>query len=194
MLAGFKCYVLSDSMCKFINDTRTVKFQCRGGATTYSCINLIESGFFTVSGCDLIIIHVGTNDIHKFSVEESTKWMKVVIKLIRRRNKGVKVVISAVLPRPVDYHLTIPGSGLTVEQKVGQLNRCFRALQTEIPLVGFTPSYKSFSHRGVVLTKLFKEKGWDKGLHLSPKGRTVIRNNFGQVAADYRKSIMLGVQ
>ena len=48
------------------------------------------------------IVHVGTNDIHSLKAEEIISCFRNLISVIRQKSH-TEIVMSAIIPRPVDY-------------------------------------------------------------------------------------------
>ena len=51
---------------------------------------------------DLVIVHVGTNDIANFQAKLVLTRLKKLVKLLKNSNPWLDVIISSILPRPVD--------------------------------------------------------------------------------------------
>jgi hypothetical protein len=61
--------LISDSLCKFVNNCNQLYVQAYPGAIVSSLIRDIESGLVRVKGFKIIILHVGTNNLEHTAVE-----------------------------------------------------------------------------------------------------------------------------
>jgi hypothetical protein len=52
-----------------------------------------------------IILHLGTNDVQKYSVDVITCKFRNLIYSVSRKNPDINILISSVLPRPTDVHI-----------------------------------------------------------------------------------------
>ena len=90
-------------MCKYFPDLKNTDVQAFGGLTTQRLKWKIEQGHFNLDQYCNIIIHVGTNDVFHISSDIFYENMVSVVQEILRLNRACKVILSSILPRPVDY-------------------------------------------------------------------------------------------
>ena len=66
--------------------------------------NRIKSGEVNLSPFDYIIVHVGTNNIdNRDSFDDIIADYGNLIPTIKKKKRSIRIVISAILPRPVDH-------------------------------------------------------------------------------------------
>lgn len=115
------------------------------------------------------IIHVGTNDINsqdQLSVDQIISYFNNLITVIRDIS-DTYIVISSILPRPVDYSKT--------GGKVKLVNQRLEAKCRERKCQ-FIRSYRPFFHGGKPVSEAFAVR--DGGLHLDFEGIRLLRNFF----------------
>ncbi len=59
-----------------------------------------------IESADMVIVHAGTNDIHKLSVDEFPAVLNNLFASIHLVKPTVKLLYSGILPRPVDFKET----------------------------------------------------------------------------------------
>lgn len=126
---------------------------------------------------DYVIIHVGTNDIYKLSHDQFPSSLNNLVAAISRVSNLIKPLISAIIPRPVDYGRT--------KDKVIKVNNKIKYF-CKIRKVPFVKTFRPFlDKRGHPLRHLFAIR--DGGLHLNSEGSRVLSNFFLQVVKSLRK-------
>ncbi|XP_060567834.1 uncharacterized protein LOC132726519 [Ruditapes philippinarum] len=151
---GPQVYILSDSIAKHVTDIRLTKVHPFPGINISRLTSKIENDPVLVSK-PFTIIHVGTNDINRFSEEEILSLFNNLISVIRAKS-STHIIISSILPRPVDHVLT--GS------KVKRINFLLKQKCLERK-VQFICSFRPFFKFGKPLRDLFAVR--DGGLHLN---------------------------
>jgi lysophospholipase L1-like esterase len=117
---------------------------------------------------------VGTNDVAGLEPEEFLAKYRNLLLAIRDKNSSIYIVISAILPRWIDFF----ARGDKVNFLNDQLKRLAievgdKFLSTETPFLTKGPRVERIPRY-----ELYNRK--DK-LHLSPKGERVLRRQFAQV-------------
>ena len=96
--------IIRDSICKFVNKTNRVLVQAFPGMTLQTLLNKLLNNVIKVSDFRIIIIHVGTNNIHDVSItaERFIILIKEIVQIIRLRNPSALIAVSGLVPRPCD--------------------------------------------------------------------------------------------
>ena len=129
--------ILCDSMLRHCNfKPFGVKYGI-GGATAQTFIDEFDSLVSNWNHYNLCIIHLGTNNISKDTARYVLPEIKSLTRLIQRENPNIKVLISGILPRPVDHSWT--GNVVT------RVNTALKIWTKSTPGVGFYPTYRSFT-------------------------------------------------
>ena len=129
--------------------------QLQGIATALCNRNLRPEGYAKV------ILLAGTNNVTVMQGDESAyaRELGCIIGLLRFYNPGVRIGISAILPRPCDH--------LQSEEWVEAANLAFEKVAKRLKCIYFNSAAYYFT-KGLVQTSLFQRSDW---LHLSPPGR-----------------------
>lgn len=160
-----KCTIISDSMAKYvtgINSTKVVPFP---GINVSRLTNKIRNGVVDMKS-KYVILHVGTNDVNTLTASEICSSFNDLITTIRQ-NYGCKILISSILPRPIDFEV----NGM----KIKEINKALERLCKERQ-IQFVPSYRPFLKEGLPRRDLFAI--WDGGLHLNLEGTRRLRHVF----------------
>ena len=112
---------------------------------------------------DIIIVHVGTNEINRTSVAHYKAGYCNLICLLKREFSHSRIAISAIIPRPVDHDKT--------GQKIVTINSELSKL-CERQHVDYIRSFKYLVERGRPRTELYAVK--DGGLHLNLEGSRLL--------------------
>ena len=110
---------------------------------------------------DLVVVHVGTNDITTLTPGQFRQAYEELIKGLKHKYGHPKVLASCVLPRPRDNNRTA--------SQVLAFNKVLQHLITTLDLHSVCKSYRNFMRGGQVLEYLFRD-----GLHLTGKGSTLL--------------------
>jgi lysophospholipase L1-like esterase len=105
-----------------------------------------------------IILHFGTNDVQKYSVDVITCKFRNLIYSVRRKNPDISILISSVLPRPTDFDI--------LGEKVVAINNRLVGICKE-EQVQFIKSFRRFLHQGKPKRDLFSIRD---ALHLNDAG------------------------
>ena len=99
-----KKLLLSDSICKHLGDLPGVTKKVVRGACIEDFGDLIMSGDLDIKGMDAILLHIGTNNLARnFDAHAVLIEMGSLIRLIKKINDKVHVVVSGILPRLIDF-------------------------------------------------------------------------------------------
>ncbi|KAL4230416.1 hypothetical protein ACF0H5_010798 [Mactra antiquata] len=114
------------------------------------------------------IIHVGTNDIAQdnMSVDNILSQFSSLIVLIRRLSR-TKIIISSILPRPIDLFFT--------ETKIKELNKRLK-IKCKERGVQFVASFHTFLKNAKPVKELYAVR--DGGLHLNYESTNKLRSEF----------------
>jgi len=112
------------------------------------------------------ILHVGTNDVNSLSEDEIISDFNNLIAIVRRVSNTF-LLVSSILPRPLDYEDT--------SDKVKNVNKQLKKLCGENH-VRFLHSYRPFFECGQPIRRLFAVR--DGGLHLNTAGQNKLCSFF----------------
>ena len=102
-----KKLLLEDSICKHLGDLPRVTKKVVRGACIEDFGDLIMSGDLEIKGMDAILLHVGTNNLARnFDAHAVLVEMGNLIRLIKKINDKVHIVVSGMLPRLVDFDIS----------------------------------------------------------------------------------------
>lgn len=73
------------------------------GANIMSLTQKIKYQKASIKPFTHVIIHVGTNDIHRLSIPKFFAAYTNMIAIIRQQSNSIKITLSSILPRPVDH-------------------------------------------------------------------------------------------
>jgi len=160
---------LSDSMLRGVRVGGRLDsdLYIRGGArvrdltaSVYYDNDQFGSRSISVVGYQVIIVHVGTNDVSngRTSVEISLD-IKELIDAVRRNNRNAVLVISGILYRPVDDDTTYA--------MVNATNAAISRVTDRFPGVLFLRSHTLFKSGHTLLDQLYDHSG----LHLNQAGQ-----------------------
>jgi lysophospholipase L1-like esterase len=76
------------------------------GATIAAITNHVQSHKASIARYDAVIFHVGTNDLCSKPVSELLALYTNLIAVTRKESKSIKIILSSILPRPVDFGQT----------------------------------------------------------------------------------------
>lgn len=131
------------------------------GANIYTIHQFLKDNKARVKKYTHLILHFGTNDIELCS-KLITQYYCNLLELITHNFSNIKIIMSAILPRPIDFDRT--------KQLVIETNNCLANLALKRN-VQFVKTYKQFVKQP---GSLYKRKCFCKyGLHLSYLGVSV---------------------
>ena len=126
---------------------------------------------------DVILLHVGTNDIVNKSEIVIMDDFTRLLKLIMTQNPGCTIVVSSVLPRIVDFDFTI--------HKIFFINQQLQQLCLQLG-IEFLYTFSSFvSNQLYPIRNLYAFR--DGGLHLNQNGSKILRLRFCQCISKFLK-------
>ena len=160
-----KVAILSDSIAKYVTGIRQAEVIAFPGINFSRLTRQIEKNPKLVEK-KFTIIHVGTNDIKNYTIEEMLSFFNNLITLIRSMS-STTIVFSSILPRPVDADETgekVKEVNLRIKQKCKDRN------------VQFLHSFRPFLKYGKPIRELFAVR--DGGLHLNNEGTRLLRSFF----------------
>jgi hypothetical protein len=99
--------VFTDSIGKYLEDIWYMELVAVRRARINSTKTMIKKEI-NLSLCSHIIIHLGTNDIVNSTTEKIIADFRELILLLKSTDSLVKIFISSILPRPVDFNYTGP--------------------------------------------------------------------------------------
>lgn len=160
--------LLSDSTCKHVNKIRGMDIYSIPGANIHIIHQFIKENSALFQKYTHLLLHVGTNDIgNGLSSNLIVQYYNNLFELVHTYCPKIKIVISAILPRPVDFEKT--------KNIVIDTNK-FLASSSLKRNALFVKTYKPFVQQP---GSLFKKKCFCKdGLHLSYLGVSLLRNFF----------------
>jgi len=102
-----KKLLLSDSICKHLGDLPGVTKKVVRGACIEDFGDLIMSGDLDLKGMDAVLLHIGTNNLARnYDARAVLIEMGSLIRLIKKINEKIHVVVSGILPRLIDFDLS----------------------------------------------------------------------------------------
>ena len=94
--------LFSNSIGKFINNNLHIHIIAFPGITTGRMFWKIKLGLINLSQYKTVTVHVGTNDFQRLPKENIGKTVAKLVKLITHKNQEAKIIISGIIPRPID--------------------------------------------------------------------------------------------
>lgn len=171
---SIRVQIVSDSMAKYVTGIRHTEVIPFPGININRLTNKIQNGLLSLDKA-FTIIHVGTNDIHSSNIGEILSAFNNLISVIRQKCP-TSILISAILPRPVDHQVT--------GHKVKLLNIRLKEL-CQNRQVRYLHTFRPFLKNGLPIRELFAIK--DQGLHLNLEGTRRLRQFFINTVAHLLK-------
>lgn len=163
---------MGDSIVKDLNRIEGVILKAFPGATIGKLSILISNGNINLQDFDYIIIHVGTNNIGKRDqFDNIISDYANLVAIIRRQKPTIRIIISSILPRPVDHNIT--------DMMIKKVNSYLKTVMSRDMNFKFICSYKAVSKFGTFRRYFFAKL--DKGLHLNTEGSNRLRYFFLRV-------------
>lgn len=164
-----KVTIVSDSIAKYITGIEGVSLQAFRGDTIGRLTNRLLSHQVKLEQFDHVIFHVGTNDIgNKASFDHMISDYGNLIGICRKVKPSINIIMSAILPRPVDHENT----DIMIKRVNGYLQRNMSKSMN----FRFLRTYRPFMYAGKVKRELFAKR--DGGLHLNTEGTNKLRYYF----------------
>jgi lysophospholipase L1-like esterase len=137
------------------------------GTTISRLAHLFWSKRISLEKFDFIIVHVGTNDVAQGrSVGSILSDYGNLIAAIRSVKRSISIIVSSILPRPVDQKIT--------DGVIFEINTNLRENISKDLSFKFVRSYRPFCFKGKVKRHLFAKL--DGGLHLNAEGTSHLRH------------------
>lgn len=162
--------ILCDSIGKYLDGMKDTVVQSFSGANLGYIKYVIDKEYIYLHEFDSfshVILHFGTNDIEKHSIEIILCKFRNLIYSVRNRNRDINILISSILPRPVDF--------VQLGYKVVQINKALIGICKD-EKISFIKSYRRFLFKGSPKRDLFAIK--DGGLHLNEAGVAQLKMCF----------------
>lgn len=164
-----KVVIVSDSIAKYVQGIEGVDLRSFPGDTISNIVHRLESNQVRLDNYDYILLHVGTNDInHKASFHEMLSDFGNLLGVIRKWKPTIKIIVSSILPRPVDYE--------TTDNPSRRINGYLETVMSKKMKFLFIKSYRPFMFGGKPRRELFAKR--DGGLHLNTEGTSRLRYYF----------------
>ena len=163
-------------MVKYVRYIPYTEVQSYPGATVEKLTEYVENGIAVTAAYQYIIIHIGTNNIKSSTVEDMILAYKALLSSVWGYNPKADILLSAILPRPVDF--------LILGDKVKLFNTKISSLATETKCT-FLKTYRPFLKFGRPIRELFAQR--DGGLHLNQAGTFRLVAFFKKVLVHKRK-------
>ena len=156
---------MSDSIAKYVDNIRNCEVRDFPGININSLANKIQARRLVLDK-EFTIFHVGTNNIKSHDVGEIKSCFNNLIS-VTRQHSNTKIVISAILPRPLDH--------TALGKKVKEVNRDLKSLCKDRH-VQFLHTFRPFLKNCQPIRELFAVN--DHGLHLNLEGVRRLRQFF----------------
>lgn len=164
-----KVTIVSDSIAKYVTGIEGVQLQSFSGDTISRLANRLSTGQVRLNKFDYVIFHVGTNDIARNApFEHIISDYGNLIGIARKIKPKINIIMSAILPRPVDHIKTDP--------LIRRVNSHILKNMTKHMNIRFFRTYRPFMYQGRIKRELFAKL--DGGLHLNTEGTNKLRNYF----------------
>lgn len=151
-----------------------VTLQAFRGDTIGRMTNRIRSGQVKLDDFDYVIFHVGTNDIgNKASFDNIVSDYGNLIGICRQAKPNINIIMSAILPRPVDHDKT--------DNIIRRINAYLCKNMSKSMNFKFIKTYRPFMYGGRVKRELFAKN--DGGLHLNSEGTNRLKYYFRRTIA-----------
>ena len=127
---------------------------------------------------DYVIFHVGTNDIdNRASYQAILSDFGNLIAICRKQKPAIKIIISAIIPRPRDHSDT----DSMIRSVKGYLQKTMSKRQN----FHFICTYKPYTYCGKVSVELYAKR--DLGLHLNTEGTNRLTHFFLKVISNLKR-------
>ena len=165
-----KVVIVSDSIAKHVQGIEGVDVKAFPGDSISKIGYRIDKNHVMLDKYDYILLHVGTNDIdRKASFHGMISDFGNLIGICRKQKPGIKIIISSIIPRPVDFDNT--------DNPSRRVNGYLEKFMSKKMNFLFIKSYRPFMYKGQPRIELFAPKN-DGGLHLNTEGTSRLRYYF----------------
>ena len=157
--------VLGDSIARRLPDMRDCDNMARGGETLGSLRMRLANGMIRVGQAQVIVMHVGTNDVaNGSSPRQIAASYDQVIKSIKHQNPRATIVVSAIVPRWLDDQDTGP--------VIASINKMLQENSDRVWNCLMVRSDKQFRCGGYIRREFYDQ---DR-LHLNARGSQRLRD------------------
>ena len=164
-----KVVIVSDSIAKHVQGIEGVDMRPFPGDTIAKIVRRLETKQVRLDKYDYILLHVGTNDIDdKVPFHNMISDFGNLLGVVRKLKPTIKIIISSILPRPVDYDNT--------DNPSRRVNGYLEKFMSKKMKFLFIKSYRPFMFGGKPRRELFAKR--DGGLHLNTEGTSRLRYYF----------------
>ena len=164
-----KVVIVSDSIAKHVQGIEGVDMRPFPGDTIAKIVRRLETKQVRLDKYDYILLHVGTNDIDdKVPFHNMISDFGNLLGVVRKLKPTIKIIISSILPRPVDYDNT--------DNPSRRVNGYLEKFMSKTMKFLFIKSYRPFMFGGKPRRELFAKR--DGGLHLNTEGTSRLRYYF----------------
>ena len=167
--------ILSDSILNFTYAPRDTEVIQVGGATIRKIAREVRSGRINLEHAKLCIVHAGTSDIGANEGGVIIPRYSDLIYELRKQNDQMQIVVSGILPRPVDYRETAQATKLA--------NKELRCWCSSKIYLHFNSTYRGYQRNNRPRFNLYAENG----LHLNWEGTEKAKNIMVNVIALWKK-------
>lgn len=162
--------VISDSICKYVNQLYDTEVHAYPGKRIEDIYHKILSKEIDVSKYWVIVIHASSNNLSDDTIENVLQYFRKIVDLIKRNNKYVHVVVSAIIPKLFDEE--------SLQKKRINWNNELRVM-CKATNCHFIETWKKFENFNQHLKRIvFMEELYTKkdGIHLNEAGTKVLKD------------------
>lgn len=159
----FKILIVGDSIVKYLHGWGDVTILPKPGKDIQRLSKELKTMGGYLKQFDMIVIHIGTNNIERDSQYAIEREFRFLIWDLRQMLPSVRIGLSCILPRPRDE------GNSYIRGKVIRVNNFMIKFAKQNAMVCLR-TYSPFLFRGYSIRKMFRD-----GLHLSPKGLRCLR-------------------
>ena len=148
--------IIADSIAKHPSGSEGVTLKIFCGPSIAKIASKIDAGEADLIPFDFVIIHAGTNDIDNRAPYNSIiSDYGNLVGICRKKKHSIQIVLSAILPRPVDHTI--------IDPMIRSINKHLREFMRKSRRFKFVCTYKPFMYAISIRVGLFAKR--DKGLH-----------------------------
>ncbi|CAC5377118.1 unnamed protein product [Mytilus coruscus] len=117
-----KVLLLSDSTCKYVNNINWLECNAISGANIYTLHQFVKDNKALLRRYTHLLLHVGTNDVgNGLSSKLIIQYYNNLIDFICNTLPSLKIIVSAILPRPIDFDDT-KQTVIDCNKRIGEVN------------------------------------------------------------------------
>ena len=162
---NYKFTLISDSICKNVKYTKSLFIQAFPGATIERLTWMMRMNLVYFKNYRVVVLHVGTNNVNRDSVDLIIEKMKKLVVATQRINPKAKIFISGIIPRYKDDEIH--------RLKVLDINKYLVEMCKDMNC-RFLRTYRPFLCKGACRQELYAKDG----LHLNYKGTQELKGFF----------------